>query len=70
MLLYHVVGGEQSAAELLRQRKVETLQGSDVFISKWWGRVFVNRAQVIQADIGAGNGTIHAINQVLLPPAH
>jgi len=69
VLLYHVVGGEQSAAELIRQRKVETLQGTDVLVSKWWGRVFVNRAQVIQADIGAGNGTVHVVNGVLLPPS-
>ena len=55
---------------LLRERKVETLQGSDVVISYWRGRVFVNRSQVIEANVRAGNGTVHAINQVLLPPAH
>ena len=70
VLLYHVVGGDQSSRDLLRKFKVETLQGSDVRVYKWRGKVFVNRSKVIQADLGAGNGTVHAINQVLLPPSH
>jgi uncharacterized surface protein with fasciclin (FAS1) repeats len=67
VLLYHVVSGDKSANELLRKRFVETLQGQKVVVSRWWGKVFVNKSQVIDADIGASNGTLHAINQVLLP---
>ncbi len=59
-----------TAKELLRERKVETLQGSSVRVYKSRDRVFVNRSQVLDADVTASNGTIHAINQVLLPPAH
>jgi transforming growth factor-beta-induced protein len=70
ILLYHVVDGNQSAKELLRERKVETLQGSDVRVYKKRNDVFVNRSEVISANVGASNGTIHVINQVLLPPAH
>jgi transforming growth factor-beta-induced protein len=70
ILLYHVVEGNQSARELLRARKIETLQGGNVRVYKSRDRVFVNRSQVITADVTASNGTIHAINQVLLPPAH
>jgi len=69
VLLYHVVSGDKSASELLRKRKVETLQGSDVRISTWWRKVFVNRSEVIEADLKAANGTVHAIDEVLLPPA-
>jgi transforming growth factor-beta-induced protein len=68
VLLYHVVSGDKSANELLRQRTVATLQGSNVHVNWWWGRVFVNRSQVIDANISAGNGTVHAIKEVLLPP--
>jgi len=32
------------------------------------GQIKVNSAKVILADIPARNGTIHGINQVLLPP--
>ena len=47
ILLYHAVEGNQSAKELLRERKVETLQGSNVRVYKSRDRVFVNRSQVI-----------------------
>lgn len=70
ILLYHAVEGSQSSKELLRERRVETLQGSNVRVYKWRNAVFVNRSQVITADVTASNGTIHAINQVLLPPVH
>jgi uncharacterized surface protein with fasciclin (FAS1) repeats len=70
VLLYHVVSGDKSAHELLRERSVETLQGSSAHVYWWWGRVFVNRSQVIDADIAGGNGTVHAINRVLLPPSN
>ncbi len=70
VLLYHVVDGDQSARELLRERKVETLQGSDVWVYYWRGKVLVNKSQVIDADREASNGRIHGINAVLFPPAH
>jgi len=70
ILLYHVLDGSRSAKQLLRERKVETLQGGEVRIYKKRNDVFVNRSEVIQANISASNGIIHAINQVLLPPAH
>ncbi len=69
VLLYHVVNGDKSAKALLRERTVETLQGNDAHVCSWWNRVYVNRSQVVDANIGASNGTIHAINRVLLPPA-
>jgi uncharacterized surface protein with fasciclin (FAS1) repeats len=69
VLLYHVVSGDQSAKHLLKQRTVGTLQGDNVHVYSWWGHVFVNRSEVVGADIEAGNGRIHAIGKVLLPPA-
>jgi uncharacterized surface protein with fasciclin (FAS1) repeats len=71
VLLYHVVAGEQKAADLLEQRRVETLQTGRVFVFAWKGKVFVNRAQVLEADLEAGNGIVHPIGSVLLPlPKH
>ena len=67
VLLYHVVSGDKSAKELLRKRKIETLQGEQVVVYGSRGKVFVNRSQVIDADLEASNGTVHGINQVLLP---
>jgi len=70
VLLYHVVSGDKSAKDLLRQRKVETLQGQSVVVYSWWNKVFVNKSQVIDANLEASNGTVHGINAVLLPPSH
>jgi uncharacterized surface protein with fasciclin (FAS1) repeats len=69
VLLYHVVDGDKSANELLRQRRVATLQGRDVVVYHWLGHVYVNRSRVIDANLEAGNGTIHGVNAVLFPPA-
>jgi transforming growth factor-beta-induced protein len=70
ILLYHAVEGSNSAKHLLRERNVETLQGTDVRVYHRRSKVFVNRSQVITADVTASNGTVHAINSVLLPATH
>ena len=33
------------------------------------GKVYVNGAQVVTADVGASNGVIHVIDAVLMPAA-
>jgi hypothetical protein len=43
------------------------LQGSKVAIRFEDGRVKVGAASLIKADIGASNGVIHVIDQVLIP---
>lgn len=67
ILLYHVVVGESTARELIRQRRSETLEGSNVYV--WWffGKVFVNRERVEDANLRAANGIAHALQGVLLP---
>jgi transforming growth factor-beta-induced protein len=69
VLLYHVVAGDQSLRDLLKERHVETLQGSDVSVKWYWKRAYVNKAAVLQADVGAANGRYHVIHRVLIPPA-
>ena len=69
VLLYHVVSGDKTSHALLRERSVKTLQGSNVHVSWRYGRVFVNRSQVVDANVEAGNGIVHAVNAVLLPPS-
>lgn len=68
VLLYHVVSGDQSILELLKERHVETLEGSDVTVKWYWKRVYVNKAAVIQQNVEAANGRFHVINRVLIPP--
>ena len=66
ILLYHVVGAEARSTDL-DGSPVTTVQGASAFINLEGG-VQVNGANVTTADIGASNGVIHVIDQVILPP--
>ena len=69
ILLYHVVGGDVKAADVVTLDSAETLQGGSLTITVEGDVVRINGAQVVIADIEASNGTIHVIDAVLLPPA-
>ena len=69
VLLYHVVAGKVTAADVVKLSKAETLNGADVRIRVRGGKVYVNKARVTKADVGASNGVIHVVNRVLIPPA-
>lgn len=69
MLTYHVVKGEMTLAGIAGGTlDAPTLQGAPLAIDAT-SNVTVNGAQVVEADIDASNGVIHAIDRVLLPPA-
>jgi len=65
VLTYHVVPGNVTSDQL-ETGTVEAL-GGGLAISVSSNKVIVNNASVIQADVEASNGVIHAVNQVLLP---
>jgi uncharacterized surface protein with fasciclin (FAS1) repeats len=67
VLLYHVVSGKLTAAQVVKHKSLTTLEGGTLSIRTHDGNVYVNRARVITADIGASNGVIHVINKVLMP---
>jgi uncharacterized surface protein with fasciclin (FAS1) repeats len=66
ILTYHVVSGDVRAADVT-DGDVATVEGQTVTLSTADG-VTVNGARVIQADVVASNGVIHAIDAVILPP--
>lgn len=68
ILTYHVVPGKLPAAEVVKQFEIKTAQGQPVLIKVDGDKVFINNAQVILTDIRAGNGIIHVIDTVILPP--
>jgi uncharacterized surface protein with fasciclin (FAS1) repeats len=71
VLLYHVLPVEAPAAAVvkLNGKTVKTAEGQDISIRVRGGKVFINgSARVVRTDIGATNGVIHAINEVLVPP--
>lgn len=67
VLLYHVVSGRLTAAQVVKHRSLTTLEGGTLSIRTRGGKVYVNGARVITANVKASNGVIHAINQVLIP---
>jgi uncharacterized surface protein with fasciclin (FAS1) repeats len=67
VLLYHVVGNKLAAARVVNRNRAKTLNGKKVRFRVRDSNVYVNRARVTTADVGASNGVIHVINRVLLP---
>lgn len=67
ILTYHVVAGNVMAADVVKLDKATTVQGGDVAIKVVDGKVMINDASVVTADIKTSNGVIHVIDTVLLP---
>ena len=71
ILLYHVVPDAVVQAEAALQldgQSVDTANGDAFMVNVDDGKLFINNAQVIAADVGASNGVIHVIDTVLIPP--
>ena len=69
VLLYHVVSGKVTSADVVKLTSATTLNGKDVRIRVSGSSVFVNKAKVTTPDVMASNGVIHVVNRVLIPPA-
>jgi uncharacterized surface protein with fasciclin (FAS1) repeats len=71
VLTYHVVPGRVMAADVVRSGQLDaaTVQGERLRIVVRNGKVYVDGATVIAADIAASNGVIHVIDTVVLPGA-
>ena len=69
VLLYHVVAGKVTVADVVRLSSAKTLNGKNVRIRVAGSNVFVNSARVTTPDVMATNGVIHVVNRVLIPPA-
>jgi uncharacterized surface protein with fasciclin (FAS1) repeats len=68
ILLYHVVAGEVTAAQVVGLSSATTLQGGTISIQVNGGVVLNGTTNVIATDVFATNGVIHVIDSVLLPP--
>jgi uncharacterized surface protein with fasciclin (FAS1) repeats len=65
LVLYHISNGETMSSDLLAGAIVRTLEGTDLSVSGSGDSLSVGGAHVIEADIDASNGVIHAIDRVL-----
>jgi uncharacterized surface protein with fasciclin (FAS1) repeats len=58
VLTYHVVAGRVTAADILQERELMTVQGETLS---------TNKLSVIKADVETANGIIHIVDSVLIP---
>lgn len=67
VLTYHVVPGKIMAKDVTKMSNGTTLQGESLSFEVKDGKVMVDNAEVIKADIATSNGVIHVIDTVVLP---
>lgn len=67
ILTYHVVPGKVMAKDVVGLKSAKSVQGQMIAISMAGGNVMVDKATVVQTDIGTSNGVIHVIDAVILP---
>ena len=67
LLRYHVARGRYTAADL-RVVQPATLDGRLLTIAAQGDGITVNGATVLAADVAAGNGLLHVVDRILLPP--
>lgn len=78
ILTYHVVAGKLLAADVLAAVEagngtavVETLNGASITVTVVDGMVMIDgTATVTTVDLEAGNGVVHVIDAVILPPSN
>ncbi len=68
VLLYHVIGSEVNASEVVKLTEATTLNGAKVSIEVVDGKVILDgTSEVIITDIIASNGIVHVIDAVITP---
>jgi uncharacterized surface protein with fasciclin (FAS1) repeats len=67
VLAYHVIEGKVMAADV-KTMKAKSANGAELNVKAEGGKVMINDAKVVKADVAASNGVIHVIDKVLLPP--
>jgi uncharacterized surface protein with fasciclin (FAS1) repeats len=67
ILTYHVVAGKVMSGDLSDGMTAKTVNGSEINIKIADGKVTINEAEVVIADVETSNGVIHVISKVLIP---
>lgn len=67
ILTYHVVSGSVMAADVVKLKSADTVNGQSVEIVVADGKVTVDGANVVATDIKCSNGVIHIIDKVIMP---
>lgn len=67
ILTYHVVAGKVTADDVVKLSKAATVNGQNVKIKVVDGKVMIDGATVVKADIDCKNGVVHVIDSVIMP---
>jgi uncharacterized surface protein with fasciclin (FAS1) repeats len=67
ILTYHVVSGKVMSGDLGDGQVVTTLNGQSLKVTIKDGKVMINGAIVVAADLEGTNGVVHVIDAVMLP---
>ena len=67
VLTYHVVAGRVASSDVVKLTSAKTVNGASVKVAVVDGKVKVDDAMVVNADVMASNGVIHVIDRVILP---
>lgn len=71
VLLYHTLSQTVRSTDLVDHATVGTNSGARLttFVPPGFltAKAYIDQAAVVQADIGASNGIVHKVNQLLLP---
>jgi len=67
ILTYDVVPGSVMAKEVSSLKDAKTVNGRKLTVTSKDGKVMIDGASVIKADIACSNGVIHVIDSVVLP---
>lgn len=70
ILTYHVVAGKVTSSEVVKLSEAKTVNGQSVKIAMMDGKVMVDGAHVVAADVMASNGVIHVLDSVILPSSN
>lgn len=68
LLLYHIALDEVTTEDALAMETPRTALGSEVTVRNSGDDIQVNEATIVEANLVASNGVIHAIDTVLMPP--
>ncbi|MEM7009080.1 MAG: fasciclin domain-containing protein [Thermodesulfobacteriota bacterium] len=67
ILTYHVVPGKVTSADVVKVTEAKSVNGKGIPIAVNDGKVKVDNATVVTADVMASNGVIHVIDAVIIP---
>ncbi len=70
MLLYHIIAGKVTSADIARLngRGTRTMQLTEAKVTVDDGTMRINNARITETDIVVRNGVIHLVDAVIIPP--